>query len=289
MNSDAESRLAALDHNYGNMGTVYSKYLATNLTRIKQELIDKCNEIQTRMGGGETERYWYTLVALLTCAARYARDLGVDVDENEIEHFMCRVYRENEDQRKLFADAGGGIDITEDVLTRYLKERDAGERGIWTDHMHIGKGRPSRPVILLRGPHNSKNLQGGIEFRFAARNKLLVIARKDFTDWMAAQKYEDMLVINSLKYHYGMESGRLRLLSGYMQDAGRESCLALHIRPRSALWDYMLSGCNPELRTELEASEDGPIQKIIMDDDGDTDARHRSEEASLTAEPDSLG
>lgn len=248
--ADAQMLLAACNRNFGRIGEQYAKFLGMNHVAITEEFRKKCNEVQAKTGGGNSERYWYTTVAVMTLAAKYAQMLGVDVDPVDIEQFMYKVYTDNITDREEYA-AGGDLDNGEVVLTRYLKERDFAERGIWTDHMHNTQGKPTQPVILLKGPTQPRNTQGGVEFRFACRNKQLMLALRDFSKWLLAEKFSVGQVRASLMKLYDGNVGRLQLLSGWVHNPGREDCLILNVNPHTPLGTFMLEPCSPELRKEI--------------------------------------
>lgn len=255
--ADAEIMLANTNRNYGHMGLLYAKFLAMNHTTIAEEFRLKCNEVEAKLKGGNSERYWYTTVAAMSLAAKYAKLMGLDVDPAEIEKFMYKVYTDNINAREEYAH-GGELDNCEDVLTRYLKERDSGDRGMWTNYMHNSRGKPPKPVQILRGPTAQRNTQGGIEFRFAVENKILVIAVKDFSDWLEEYKHSDTQIFASLHQTYNTYRQRLALLSGTIHDTGREYCIVLNITPETPLWNYMVNMVPPEERQKMEAEAAKP-------------------------------
>jgi hypothetical protein len=250
--ADAEMLLSGTNRNFGHMGLLYAKFLAQNHAAIAEEFRLKCNEVQSKSGGKKSERYWITTVAIMTLAAKYAKQLGLDVDPDQTEDFMYKVYNENIVAREQYAQ-GGEIDNSEDVLARYLKEREAAARGIWTNYMHNEKGRPPKPVQIIRGPTQPTNMQGGIEFRFAIANHQLVIASRDFSDWLVKMKFSDAQVFASMRQEFGMTQQKLQLLSGTSHPPLREHCLVLNIKPNTPLWEYMINFTAPEEKVKIEA------------------------------------
>jgi len=254
--NDADAALIINEtyRNYGQMGLQYAKFLAMNHKQITEELRLKCNEVQAALGGGNSERYWYTAVAIMACAAKYAKGMGIDLDPQEIEDFMFKVYRENLMIREEFS-IGGTVDNSETVLTRYLKERAIQERGIWTNYMHNKQGKPTKPVLLLKGPTQPRNTQG-IEFRFAVENQILVISQTDFNAWLKFHKHAEAQVYSALKQVYGSEKQKLQLCSGTIHDTGREECLVLKVEPNTPLWGYMTTFVPPEEKARMEAAQE---------------------------------
>ena len=243
--ADAEAVLAELERNHGLMGMRYAQYLAQNHAAIADEVRLKVNAVQATLKGGNTERYWYTAVALLSLAAKYASELGVECDPAEIEAFMYKVYNENLTARDENMGTGGNVDNAESALTRYLKERDAQERIVWTNYMHNKQGRPPKPVCTVHGATQARNNMGGVEVRFAIENQMCIIAVDDFTKWLAAAKHSTTQVFSSLKQVYNTDRQRLQLCAGIVHNPGREECLVLNVTPQTPLWGYMTSWLPP--------------------------------------------
>ena len=249
--TQATSDLALAESNFGHMGLLYARYLADHHVAIYDEVIKKSKEVEALLRTKQDERYWAMGIAIMCLAAKYAQGLGIEVDPAEIETFMYKVYQDNLTQRNEFA-AGGRVDNSETVITRYLKERNAAERGIWTDHMHNTKGKPGRKVIITKGPTQPRNMEGGIEFRFAIENRELVISQEDFNAWLKEYKHSEALVYAALKTVYNTRRGRISLCSGTIHDIDRENCLVLTISKNSGLWGFMMVATSDEARTAME-------------------------------------
>lgn len=257
--ADATMRLNETYRNYGHMGLKYAKFLSLNHKQIAIECRDKITEVQNLMRGGMSQRYWYTGVGLMIQAAKYAQMMGLDIDPEEIETFLYKIYAQNE-ERLADHTAGDIVENAETILTRYLKERDAQERGIWTNYMHNQIGRPPKPVTVLKNPSQPRNYQGGVEFRFAVENKQLIIARNDFDKWLVVMKHADNLVYSGLMVTYNTSKQRLAICSGLTHDPGREPCLVLNITEKTPLWDYMTTFIAPEEKQKL--ADDEPIPDV---------------------------
>lgn len=243
-NADAEARVNKLSNNYGHMGLVYAKHLAMNHKRIEQQLLDKSNELETFLcggpGKGQTERYWLATIATLTIAAQEAKTLGVDVDPVDIERFLIGVYHDNKAKRDAYAK-GGSVDNSEDALTRWLKEMQAGGHGLWTNYMNYTKGRPAKPVLVRHGIDGQRNTQGGFEFRFAEDNNALIIAEQSFKKFLKAHKLNSTAVMKKIDDMYHIQTRMIKIGSGTIVDSGRENCHVLTIGYDTPLWEMMLA------------------------------------------------
>jgi hypothetical protein len=250
--AEATTLMDTTERNYGLMGLKYARFLADNHERITAECIAKINEVEEILQTGNAERYWICGVGLMVQAAKYALELGLDVNPAEIEEFMFKVYRDNYNSREEYS-SGGVVDHSEDATTRYLKKREAEERGIWSDHIALGKGRSvARPMNILKGPTQPKNTQGGVEFRFALEQQMLFIAQRDFTAWLESEKLSEPEIRKGLAKVYGdIKVKKIALLRGWKQDAGREYVLHIPVRPGTPLWDYMVSVSTQEERARL--------------------------------------
>lgn len=256
--ADATELVNLSRENYGHMGAVYAKYLSLNHNRIHDELKAKTNEIQHRLKAQNDERLWVAGMAMMIIGAGCARDCGLNVDPQEIEAFMYRVHKFNLEERDRFAK-GGKLDNSESLLTRYLKQRDAGFQGIWTNYMHNNPGKPPKPVSVVHGPQSAHpNARGGIEFRFAIENRQLMIARRDFDKWIVGEKVSPSYIHASLIERYDMDEKLLQLGSGTLHNPGREDCLILNIKPNTPMWQYMTSWTVPAEVERMEAEPDQP-------------------------------
>jgi Domain of unknown function (DUF927) len=252
--ADATALIASLSSNYGHMGALYARYLASNHVAIQQELLAKANDIASKLRGGGDKRLWYALMATMICAAKYARLLGVEVDEKSIEAFMYETYAKNAFDLEE-AHAGGVTDNSEEVLAEYLQERDAQQRIMWTNTMHLGAGRaPSKPVTVLNSLGQERNNMGPVTVRFAWETRVCVIVKNDFIDWMKTKKYSDTFICAALRLVYVMEQQRVQLMGGWLHDAGRQRCFVLKVGPKTPLWNYMLTYTSPEDRKNLIAA-----------------------------------
>jgi hypothetical protein len=277
MDADAEILINECQRNYGHMGALYSKFLATNVDAITEEFRQKCNDIQTRVGGGNTERYWYTTVAALSLAAKYAQQLGVDCDPAEIEKFQIECYKANEKQRENYAP-NGDQDHSEAVIAGWLADRETNDRGLWTDHMWTGRGKagPGFIVNRLRSPTGQRNPQGAIAFRYVQENRILIIWEDDFERYIEELKKSSMAIYHDLAKTYKMKSKRVTMLSGLPGNTGRKYCKVLKIKPDTPLWEHMLTYATPEDRARITAAAlaECPIEEdddtdTVIDDEGD--------------------
>jgi hypothetical protein len=289
MDADAEILINECQRNYGHMGALYSKFLATNVDAITEEFRQKCNDIQTRVGGGNTERYWYTTVAALSLAAKYAQQLGVDCDPAEIEKFQIECYKANETQRENYAP-NGDQDHSEAVIAGWLADREANERGLWTDRMWTGRGKPGNDFIVnrLRSPTGQRNPQGAIAFRYAQENRILIIWEDDFEKYVEELKKSAMAIYADLGKTYKMKPKRLKMMSGLPGNTGRKYCRVLKIRPDTPLWEHMLTYATPADRERITAAAlaECPIEEkdddTGIEDEGDDEALDAKFTAAVT-------
>lgn len=261
-----------VESNYGNMGLRYGQYLALNHARIKEEVIAEQNEVERFFGQNTEERYWQFGVASMICAARYAKLMGVDVDEAEIKDFMYDVFRNNRVEQAKHGMRGGVVEQpAETVLTFYLKDMHAAERVIWTNYMQTGSGRPMQPVQILKGPTQQRNNAGGIECRFSINDRLLVMGTRALDEWLVApaQKYSTTSIHDALEKEFGAVFKRkLQIASGTVHNIGREPAVVVPVHPGTGLWDFMMLYASPEERKKMEA--DAPIVEPDLEIDPDT-------------------
>lgn len=260
--ADATAILATLEDSYGHMGARYAQFLAVNHEAIQKEIRAYSKQFQAEVKGGGAERYWIAGCVLMILAAKYARQMGMDVDPIEIEEFMKKVYDENKMDRDQRGMADGKVNNTEAMLARYLKERMANERVIWTNYMHNVQGKPPKPVVVLRQPTMGRNTSGGVEVRCAVENREIVIAVGDFDPWLKDHKQSLKQIENGLKKDFGaIFSEKIRIGSGTIYASPlREPVIILPVKPGAALWDFLVGWSDPV--AAAAAAEDKPEPAI---------------------------
>lgn len=263
--AEASALIDKCESNYGKMGELYAAFLAQNHEAIAREVVEEANKVEAFYGNNGEERYWQAGVACMICAARYAKQLGVDVDPDVIKDFMYDVYRENREAMVKRGMRGGIVDRAETVLTLYLKARAANERVIWTNYMHRNAGAAPKPVVILKGPQQPRNQQGGIEARFAIENQELILGTSDFDAWMIEHKYQTTPIYDMLEKNYGAYSKQLTLASGTVHQAGREPCLVLTVLPKSSLDTIMMMYATDTERKVRETGEEPPPEETGFD------------------------
>lgn len=276
--ADATALLVKLHRSYGMMGLKYAHFLAMNHVAIAAEIKAKSKSIQRSLGIKSLNRYWLVGVTILSLAAKYAQQMGVDVDPAEIEKFLVGVLQENITNMANYGMAGGVVDNTEMILARYFKLRSSDERMIWTNYMHKVKGKPPRPVVILKGPTQPRNTQGGIEVRWAVENKECIIAQRDFESWckQPGNGFSISNAINGLEKEFNAKfAQRLQLASGTVHAGGgelREPCIVIPIPdPDSPLWSGLMRYTDPHDREAFER-EAQPREvvtgfEVTLDDD----------------------
>jgi len=263
--ADATALLSTLDDSYGMMGAKYAHFLATNHEAIRKELKAYSKQLQADWNAGLSDRYWIAGSAIMVLAAKYAAQLGVEVDPDEIEDFMHGVYMENRADRDSRGMTDGKVDSAESVLARYLKDRGAEERVIWTNYMHNKQGKPPKPVNILKGPVTPRNTAGGIEVRVAVENREIVIASSDFGPWVrnggglsGRPKHSLKQIEDGLKRQFGAYyNDKLKLCSGTIHATPlREPCFIIPVPDsKSPLWEYLMMWSPPDERAAAEADD----------------------------------
>ncbi len=259
----ATQLLSALEHNYGMMGLRYASWLAQNHAMITDDITKMSLQVQNDTAvGGNAERYWIAGVTVMILAARYAKLMGVEVDELEIQDFMYEVMREQIAALDKIGGIAGLIDHTETALARYLKERGAEERAIWTNYIHLAQGKAPKPVMILKGPTQPRNNAGGVEVRVSVDDRLVIIAQQDFNAFIKAHKFTKAQVHKGLERDFNaIFKDKVRLLSGTVHGGAtplREPVIMIPVDPLSPLWDFLQAYSSPEDKLAAEAAVPPP-------------------------------
>ena len=254
VDADAQQLLMLTRHNYGTMGQVYAEYLGKNHKRIAEEVKAACVAAQADLNPEGDARVWFTGIATMICAASYAKDCGLAVDPAAIKEFLYATFRKN------YADLGGTSghvppeEVLEDVLSKYISDRAAQDRGLWTDWIHLAQGKPKARIVVTQKEPQQKNMQGGVVFRFANDPGVLCISKQDFEDHLTKLKRGTMLVYKAMEKQYHMKGQLVRLGSGTAHDPGRVECLVLRIGLNTPLWNQMVAFTDPGVVAQMVAA-----------------------------------
>jgi hypothetical protein len=251
--TDAAVLVRKLERSYGMMGVKYAHYLAVNHKRIEKEVQDLTLQVQIDLGNDQAERFWRASVACLILGAKYAKELGVGVEPDEIKTFMYDVMKLNREKRDRYGMVGSVVDNGEEALAGYLNSRKSEERMVWTDTMPTGVGKP--PVcLLLKQPTQPKNTTGPVEVRWAVDAGRLVIGAKDFRKYLDFAKFTAGPIDDTLKLDYSATFGKTKMFFGTPYDAGRVPTITIPVTPEQAsLWGMMCLPLSAEKKAAMEA------------------------------------
>ncbi len=245
--TEADRIIAKISANYGVMGLAYAKYLATNAKKVDAEVASVRKKVEQDLSATSQERFWTVAVATLILGARYANELGLDIDEPALERFLYATFRANRDRGDTEAVVGGSKENTEALLNAYLKER-AALQTIWTGGMQMSTGRHAA-TTLLHAPERSSNVRDGIQVRWDVPSRTLSISHRDFKAWLALRQISPSPIVKGMIANYGMQwpMQRLVLASGTTFRALPEPLMRITVQPNSSLYDILMMYSDPKL------------------------------------------
>lgn len=223
---DVDELIKSLRWNYGQVGLVYSKFIASKGGELNQLVAARSRAFDTLVGATQEERFWSTLCAVLLLGAEFARDLGlVPFDIPMLEAYLVKCF--NEQRAKLKSSDQDGMSPAVEMLGAFLKEHY--HHTIVTDELPRRGGTPgSMPFKILKAP--KLEFFKGIYVQWVARaqDPIVRISRKALEDWLVKNKHQPGIIFNRIKHVTTQKVS----LAGKTPFAGApERCMEISIQP----------------------------------------------------------
>jgi hypothetical protein len=146
MDNDFARDISALDSNFGHVGQVYAKYLATNLDATKKMVSELQDQVVSDLSATAEERFWVGFVAAELASARIVNHLGIlKFDENLFKKWLySEFYAQRAGSKAMFLPAD---QTAKKLLFQYIDEnRD----GMLVVERMVKPGGGSPGVILVQ-------------------------------------------------------------------------------------------------------------------------------------------
>lgn len=195
--SEATIRLSKLNTNYGSVGLKYAQWLGTNFTQIEADMKQLSMELNKETSSHQEERFWISLIACILLGARYANTLGYAVfDEPNLKSFMLRSLDTMRMLRgRQTVDLTKSINISS-IMAQFLKDMQKDGKIIWTEHIHVARGKP--PAIKVLKPSDASRLNG-IVVQIGMNDKLMRISSAAFGEWLKKAGKSRHLLMEALQ------------------------------------------------------------------------------------------
>jgi hypothetical protein len=207
--SEADQIMLDLRRNFGNAGLVYARYLGENHERIRAEIANMKQNIESKLGITKEERFWASTMAVLICGAVYANSLGLTkIDAGALIKFL------NDSLRRMRERVNtSGTDMRETTNVASVFQEFVGamaNRIVVTDKVWTQKGRPPPNSCKLLNAVDLSRMQG-VAVHIAVETKLMRVSKAAFVRWCEQHKYSPSVMVGSLekKFHMRTMNGKI--------------------------------------------------------------------------------
>lgn len=200
-----------LNNNYGHVGLIYAKFLGANSLRIKNEVAEMYDKLQTELSAQSEERFWIAVITSLLSGAKYANECGVTkIDLKALKAFLVTVLSKMRDAVKESPN-----DINDDmsvstILAHFINVMRQRHMLI-TNRITISKGKPAKDSIMIL---NDLSKLDWIAIQVGRDDKLMRISCTAFNTWLSEHGYSIIPLTKKLKDEYGMEKKNAKLGGG---------------------------------------------------------------------------
>lgn len=209
--SEAQRMTADLEYNYGQVGLVYSKFLGSNYTRIKQEMIEFQTAFNKENSIQEDERFWTTIIATVCMGAKYANELGyAQFDVDMLQGFMVTTLgnmRGVKDEAPVDMKNASSVS---DIFSQFLSVHRA-RHTLKTNRVHVSAGKPAPGSVKVL---NDVSRLDGIHIQVGQDDKIMRIRSAQLSDWLHDKGYSRHIFVRALKSQFNVKEVRGRLGSG---------------------------------------------------------------------------
>lgn len=211
--SVAQRRSHELNTNYGQAGIVYSQWLGENFVEVDKEVSRYALQVEELLGVTQEERFWASLIACICLGARYANFLSLTkIDEDQLRLFMIAEF---ENMRVTRKSKGQNMEDDLDVSNMFSAFLNANihKHAIWTNRIHIGRGKPPDGTISVIRPADPSRLQG-IYIHIGQQDKILRISSNHLSEWCSDHGISRQMFTKALEDQFGLKRVNGRIASG---------------------------------------------------------------------------
>jgi hypothetical protein len=212
---------AKLKDNFGWVGLEYARFLGENAEMVEADMFAMCSSLDDEGHFLDEERLWLAGFGAVLQGATYAKRLGyLDIDVDELRAFCLSTLTEmRKDQAMKPVDMRKRINVS-NILTQFFKEMQANHT-IYTNRIHVGRGKPSAGQNKIQIKNNTANLRGVI-VQVGLEDQRLRISQFHLSGWLDRNKYPQRVFLDSLRREFQMRTLTGRLASGTEKATGDE-------------------------------------------------------------------
>ncbi len=210
-----------LNLNYGHAGQVYSQYLATHHTYIKQQVMQAFTSCANRMQMRPQERFWFAIIAALLVGAKTANDAGLgNIDVTTLGKFLMK----NVERLRIRSHSSMLGSTPSELIAAYMQQHQ--DKGLIVDKMIHGAGSARGYTPQIISPPKSDR----IVYQLAQDDAIVRVSKGDFTTWLKRSKDINFsTVAKKFKSELGAKAIKTSLGLGTKWAMPRQVCLDIKI------------------------------------------------------------
>lgn len=236
---DVDRALGELEHNYGNVGALYAKFLANNVRLVDKLVQTTTDDFRKRVGCLDPERFWAATAGATISGAILANQVGAKLDVDAIREHLVESFNENRGRVVEEETTGGTATNTVSRMAQFLKDHQ--NEQIWVDSTPSGQGAPKKTTVYHE-PSEQARVQ--VNIRWSRNDRKLVISKQRMIDWMQEKDIAGAHILSGLKDHFSATLKDLTVGAGTRWRASKESCLVIPI-PEGSPFEQNLMNWGP--------------------------------------------
>jgi hypothetical protein len=230
---EAGQAFAALEHNFGVIGSEYAKILATEHEAIQMLVTSTTNKFMDRVKGTSDESFWWGLCGVLLAGGFLAQRLGAEINLQAMEDFLMGSYLGNRSIRATEGTEGGTLDHTTLAVTGFLNHFVGSGHVLFTNRIFEHR---AKPVDWISGP-----LDGRTPYIQIARDtRTIMISQRALREWLEKNNIGIRQVFAGLRVFFHATTGRNTIGAGTAHALTQETCFRLEIPKNNALFEQLV-------------------------------------------------
>jgi len=214
----------ALDHNYGNAGVVYAKFLGEKLEVIEKEVQRVHVALEEKLSASQEERMWIATIACLYVGAVYSNKLNLT--NIEVKPMLNYLVAQLKGLRKERSNLDGevhtklGLSSVAAEFFGAMRRR----RTLMTDQIYFSQGRQPRSRII-----NDVSQLETPDIHIGQQNRIIRVRITALRDWCAQVGHPYRAVKSQLEKAYNGFLTNARLGSGTTFALPPQRILQMHV------------------------------------------------------------
>ena len=240
--------IANLEGNYGNAGYVYSQFLGTNHSRVRDEMQQNLEAISDEISSTPSERFWLANICCMLLGAQYARELElVSINVESLKKLLLENFNSMRDDRQETIIDFQQADVVAQAISQFIDEI-GNDHILRTNRIHE-RGRPSDITPMAAPPRSTPFVQ--------ITPETIRVSYDQFSRWLRERsRFADnyVTVIKLISAHEGVTRRKAAIGAGLTLPGGSLQKTVL---------DFDTSKI-PELQVEQVGSVEAAASNVVL-------------------------